>query len=265
MLKFLDKNNQLLDIKTWTMPDGAPHCNINNNVVSGITIHASITSFNVFGELLCALDALSDSVKEIVFKYLPLRQDRRQENFPFTVLVYAKALASLYSGDITFVHPHNEENTKRIFPNAKFIYPNFIEQAIAKSNPDAIIIPDKGAKVLVEKLNLEQYGIEIIYCEKTRDSLTGQLSNPIIHGDVTGKDLLIVDDICDGGYTFIQLAEECSKQGCNYINLYTTHGIYSKGFNELNIWFDNIFCTNTFERLKYPQDKDHKLTRFNLN
>lgn len=264
MIKFYNNEFQELPIKTWIMPDGAPHCDI--SAVSGkVNIVASVTNFSVIGELLCVIDALDASmINKVIFTYLPLRQDRRQSNFPYTMLIYARLLNEIID-KITFVHPHNEENTRKVFPNAKFIYPNFLEQAIAKSNPDAIIIPDKGAKVLVDKFNLKQYGLEIIYCEKTRDSLTGQLSNPVIHGDVTGKNLLITDDLGDGFGTHIQLAKECKKQNCNNVSIYVTHSIFSKGFGELNKIFKNIFTTDSFNRLRFPYEKNYKVTEFTLN
>jgi len=40
---------------------------------------------------------------------------------------------------------------------------------------------------------------------------------------------MIVDDICDGGATFILLAKELYAAGAKEVNLFVTHGIFSKG------------------------------------
>ena len=61
-----------------------------------------------------------------------------------------------------------------------------------------------------------------------------------------GSDILIVDDICDGGRTFIGLAEELKKKNAGDLYLFVTHGIFSQGFSELKKHFKKIFSTNSF-------------------
>ena len=46
---------------------------------------------------------------------------------------------------------------------------------------------------------------------------------------MVGKKVLIVDDICDRGGTFIGLTKILKQMGCSSVGLYTTHGIYSGG------------------------------------
>jgi ribose-phosphate pyrophosphokinase len=52
--------------------------------------------------------------------------------------------------------------------------------------------------------------------------------------ELTGKTCLIVDDICDGGGTFVLAANYLHSLGAKNIALYTTHGIYSKGTDVLS-------------------------------
>lgn len=47
------------------------------------------------------------------------------------------------------------------------------------------------------------------------------------------KNILIVDDICDGGATFMLLTKDLYKRGAKSINLFVTHGIFSKGLKPL--------------------------------
>lgn len=47
------------------------------------------------------------------------------------------------------------------------------------------------------------------------------------------RPILIIDDICDGGMTFKLLAEQLIKDGATDVNLYVTHGIFSKGLQTL--------------------------------
>ena len=61
------------------------------------------------------------------------------------------------------------------------------------------------------------------------------------------KKVLIVDDICDGGRTFIELAKVLRAKGAETVDLYTTHGIYSKGTKVLAPYINNIISTDSFE------------------
>jgi phosphoribosylpyrophosphate synthetase len=58
-----------------------------------------------------------------------------------------------------------------------------------------------------------------------------------------GRDCIIVDDICDGGRTFIEIAKQLPNT--NSLTLVITHGIFSKGLKELEAYFDKIITTNS--------------------
>lgn len=264
------------ELKTFTMPDGAPHCVI-GDIPEGITptITTSITSFNAFGELLVVLDAITRKFKgarkvELYLKYLPGRQDRFQDGFPFTLSIYAGILHRYnILQELTILHPHSEKTEKLTY--CRSVYPvRFFREAVKNCNPDIIIAPDKGAAVWIDKW-MVGLDLPVVLCEKTRDSSTGLLSNPIVHGDVSGKKCLIVDDICDGGGTFIMLGNELIKNGANKkgMNLFVTHGIFSKGYKELNKVFTNIYSTNSFhDRPDYcleVSDESYKTIFYNVD
>jgi ribose-phosphate pyrophosphokinase len=59
------------------------------------------------------------------------------------------------------------------------------------------------------------------------------------------RDFLIVDDICDGGRTFIELAKVLRPLTSGQVKLYVTHGIFSAGFEAL-AGLDRIFVANPF-------------------
>lgn len=114
------------------------------------------------------------------------------------------------------------------------------------------ISPDAGAykKIfdvsthLGEQLNSPAY--PIITAQKHRDLRTGQITETYIdlhkQFELLGLDeskpinVLVVDDICDGGRTFIELAKAMDKDLENSTvnwnvkkHLYVTHGLFSKG------------------------------------
>ena len=88
---------------------------------------------------------------------------------------------------------------------------------------------------------------------------TGAISETRIYGDVSGRDCLIVDDICDGGRTFIELAKEIRKQTNLPIYLIVTHGIFSAGFEQLNEYFAGIFCTNSIKDIDETNVKQYNV------
>jgi len=106
-----------------------------------------------------------------------------------------------------------------------------------------LLAPDKGAAA---RYDLEQYGLPVLQGEKVRDPKTGKLSGFHIDPAIKNYRLaLIVDDICDGGGTFIGLAQEIRKVKPNIIlGLFVSHGIFSKGKNILFREFDYLFASD---------------------
>ena len=61
---------------------------------------------------------------------------------------------------------------------------------------------------------------------------------------LSNRRILIVDDICDGGATFVGLAKELRAAGAKKVYLYVTHGIFSKGLPLEGI--DKVFTTDSY-------------------
>lgn len=120
----------------------------------------------------------------------------------------------------------------------------------------AILAPDAGAYSKIYKL-IDEIGFvqEPIICSKHRDIKTGKLDKVSIPETIIGyKNIVIVDDICDGGRTFINIAEAIRREMLTTdMYLVVTHGIFSKGFDELGKYFKGIHCSNSIS------DIDHKL------
>lgn len=129
------------------------------------------------------------------------------------------------------------------------------------NNRFILIAPDGGSLKKIYKL-AEQIGYkgDIITCSKDRDK-DGKLTKTIVpispHYSDSLKDHIIIDDICDGGATFINIAKSLKERYANMndedmkgkIYLIVTHGIFSKGFKELARYFDGIYCTNSYSNI----------------
>ena len=115
-------------------------------------------------------------------------------------------------------------------------------------NPITLVSPDKGAFSKVKALATTLGGIPFIKADKVRDPETGDLSGFSYEGSVQGLDLLIVDDICDGGGTFVGLAKILKEGGAKSISLYVSHGIFSKGLKVLDGAIDAVYTTDSLIR-----------------
>lgn len=134
-----------------------------------------------------------------------------------------------------------------------------------KADCVTILFPDAGAReryVLPEYIgnNHHQIKIDVQHCEKRRDPVTGKLSGFIVpDAGNLNKNVLIIDDICDGGGTFVGIADavydKCSMEGQEInFGLYVTHGIFSKGLGELNLRFKEIYTSDSWAYNYSPKD-----------
>lgn len=123
------------------------------------------------------------------------------------------------------------------------------------------VAPDEGARHKIFKLaKLIGFTGDILACSKERDA-RGNLTNTVvpIEDKHKNKDFIIIDDICDGGRTFLDIAaaidkfkeEKLTKEDTwtNKKFLIVTHGIFSKGFKELAKAFNNIYCTTSYSEI----------------
>lgn len=178
----------------------------------------------------------SMKVKKIslAMEFLPYaRQDKEITNeSTFALRTFANFLNSLKLDKISAIDSHSDEpiflikNYHNIFPASQ------IANAVKACNPDVLCFPDHGARLRYAK-NLAFLNRDVSHGDKQRDQLTGHITSYKLHGEVFDKDVLIVDDICDGGMTFILMAKELLKSGARSVSLYTTHGIYSRGLKPL--------------------------------
>lgn len=243
----------------FTFNGGEPHIKLGNLAWGSIISHR-INSFNDFGELLVAIDASyrsGCSHLNAIIPYFPgARQDRVMvEGEPLTVKVYADILNSYNLNSVTIFDPHSDVtpallNNCKVVSNHRFIN-NVLLCCENQMDYVNIVSPDGGALKKVYELSKylsPHFDVNIVECSKKRYVTTGQLSGfKIYEDDLQGGDCLIVDDICDGGGTFVGLAKELKAKGVGDIYLAVSHGIFSKGFSELDKYFKRIFTTDSFK------------------
>ncbi|TCD08483.1 ribose-phosphate pyrophosphokinase [Pedobacter frigidisoli] len=255
----LGENNQI-EYKSFLFAGGEPHIKISNNFDSNVplTITQRINSFNDLGMICITVDSLKRmGVKQInlFIPYFPAaRQDRVMiPGEPLSVKVYADIINAMGFESVTVFDPHSEVTPALLNNCITISNYEFIKQVIAKiGNEVQLISPDGGALKKIYKVSEFLGGAEVVECSKSRDVKTGKLSGFKVYADdLNGADCLIVDDICDGGGTFIGLAEELKNKNAGKLFLAISHGIFSKGFDELSKYFEQIFTTDSIKEVEH--------------
>lgn len=217
---------------------------------SEVLIFANLLSAKDIIELLMVTDAIRRVVPTIkvslTIPYIPYaRQDRVSvEGEALSIAVFAKLINSQNYETVTVWDPHSDVSSALIDRGVIIDQEYFAISIPVKWENIVLIAPDAGAVKKINKL-AQLTGCSVIVATKTRNPETGNISGTRI--DIKGlekSDFLIVDDICDGGRTFIELAKVMREQGATKIDLYVTHGIFSKGMTVFNGLINNIYCAN---------------------
>ena len=177
------------------------------------------------------------------------RSDRRfHKGESFDLKVIASFINSLKFDKVSILHPHSPISLALIHNSEQLSHFKFVKKAYDSLNNPLLISPDAGAYKSTHEI-AEQLHADLIPSNKVR--IQGQ---PIIsiQGDVQSKDCLIVDDIADGGRTFLFLAKALKEQGAKNVFLYVTHAQFNYGFDELKQYINHIYCTNSYKDIDAP-------------
>jgi len=171
--------------------------------------------------------------------FLPYgRQDKDINNEETFALGLLATLTNLFFSEFRTIDAHSDAMAEYLENGGNCEWVNgspkeFILNARDLSNSNRICFPDAGAKTRYNSMGLgDEYPIVL---NKVRNQLTGEITGlEIVDGKAfKGENVLIVDDLCDGGRTFIETAKVLLAKGAKSVTLYVTHGIFSKGMKPL--------------------------------
>lgn len=156
--------------------------------------------------------------------YAPFsRMDRTKHgNEVFTLKHFADLINKMGFAEVYILDPHSDV-TPALFNNVRVSYPiSEVEYLVKKLKIDFVCYPDSGALKKYSSI----YEYPFIYGVKNRDWKTGKITSFEINTcghDLKGKNILIVDDICSKGGTFVATADALMPLGVKEINLFVTH------------------------------------------
>lgn len=259
----------------FQFPGGEWHMKVESNHWTGNEI-AWISGSDVNDYVKMAL--WSQAVKAqggtatAVIPYLPAARSDR--GMPTGSIVYADLIRNSGVERVITFDPHSafmpwylEKNGVNV---EAYLLSDFPKLTRKLPGYDGIISPDAGAHGRARAMQEALDCTTMVVGEKLRNFETGELSGFRCEKLPNyGGHYLIVDDICDGGGTFLGLlgairsnaieqlrSESIDQVVSRYIgptfDLFVSHGIFSRGFETLEQGFTNIFSTNSL-----PQDETH--------
>lgn len=268
MQLIIGSTRSVVDLPLQVYPSGEPLINFprGERVERMLVKPASMT------ELMAALwfaDALADRGHHLVGLILPFvpgaRQDRLndQGDYLFTAKSVAKEINLRNFSTVTVVDPHSDV-IAALIERCRVVRADVcIGGYLAFEKYDAVVSPDAGAEKRAG-LVAKALGLPLLHGWKTRDVATGAINGfgleeaqtkiatapeaRTVPGAYRSERLrvLVVDDICDGGGTFLGLAEVLHCRGID-AHLYVSHGIFSQGTSKLLSHYGKIFCTDSLD------------------
>ena len=272
-------NLDLSDIKfkVSKFPDGQQtielldynYCNNSEKVI----IITRISSFIDLELIICATQALKNigffHIELSIAYFLGARSDRQFVDGGINYLkqVICPIINSQGYEKVYVFDPHSDVIEACVNNIQKNNNHNLVRLSIdyikGKSGRDKdllVVAPDAGAikktYEVCKKLELQN----VIIASKIREMISGNIVKteiPKIDNNI--KKIIIIDDICDGGRTFVNLAKEIKKQTDKPIYLIVSHGIFSAGFDELLSVIDEIYTTNSFKDIEHQKIKQFKI------
>jgi ribose-phosphate pyrophosphokinase len=247
----LQLNGYASKLEFFSFPGGERHVKINMGTVP----QAKINKVSIYVDLHCPeamvdmmllnnavkhLDTLDHTAhRTLIIPYLPYaRQDRiAVKGEPLSLEMMSEVINMMAFDEVYVYDLHSDVSAYSIKNLREYKQHHVAMDKIGReailSNQYVVCSPDGGAlkKVYEFMASANIPSSDLVVGMKHRDVATGRISGTTVVGEdkVKGRNVLIIDDICDGGMTFIKLAEILKANGANSVHLYVTHGIFSKG------------------------------------
>lgn len=254
--------NQNIELRWWTFPGGERNVKIvdTDSIVrfGSFTVYCDYRGSDDLIDILLLVNACRNVDRNVRLRlhipYFPFaRQDRVMTvGEPFALQVAVNLIKSCNFSEIEVWDPHSdvlagmfEPGVLKIVPQEKLVFIDY-----ERSSNLCLLSPDGGALKKIYKVSAHHGGLPVVCAQKIREVNTGKISGVSIPEEITKYDMvIIVDDICDGGASFIELARSIREiKPEMHIDLSVTHGIFSKGKAPILEWIDNVYAASDWEK-----------------
>lgn len=266
ILDFIKPEMGTMEYEVINFPDGQKHLRIKSEIDhkdSDVRIRCRIRNAEELFLLVQALDVLNrHGLKPNVFIYylMGARMDRITSfNEPFTLKLVTDILSE-FNACFNVLEAHNPQMIKEKYGWENRSFYTEIHGRIA-------CYPDAGAYFRYRLLFTLSDGkdiIESIVCQKKRDLKTGKLSGFELdcgEVEIEGKDVIVRDDLIDGGGTFCGIAPLIRDKRPSSLTLNVCHAIQLEGIKRVTDVYDKVIISNSYfdwETMELPDNVEVK-------
>ena len=248
-----------IEAKTRIFPDGESKITFGCIPKNSTVLVVQSTYPPVDTNLLQALSIISQArnVSSKIYAIIPYmgyaRQDKQfLSGEVVTMSIVARMLRAAGAKKVVVVDIHSKtalnhfkipkENVSAIPELAKYFKKMKLKNAL-------VVSPDMGGSLRAKKF-AALLNIDFIALKKSRNRKTGKVLIQSSKVDVSGKDLILVDDIISTGGSVIKAAQFLKRQKCKRIFVACTHGLFvddaEKRIKKAGV--ARIISTNTIPR-----------------
>jgi ribose-phosphate pyrophosphokinase len=198
-----------------------------------------------------ALDAKGCKKKKLIIPYLlGARSDRHMtedHSDSFDLKVVADIINTLKFELVLVFDAHSEITTALI--NNCFSVDNSILLKEYKTENAVLIFPDAGAGKKAKKLLARMPTVtDVVFCSKERNLQTQELELIVINPQLcSGRNVVVVDDLCDGGRTFTAIIKQLPKE-VKETTLIVSHSLFSYGTKEVEHYYHRVITSDSTNR-----------------
>ncbi len=253
------KNNLSDHFTLISYPDGQNSIKLNMsklNVKLPVNIKCRIKNFGELEVLCCLSAALKKNdffVDKIYFSYLfGMRSDRAfnigEPNYFRDVII---PIIEPLSFSRVILCPHSVNYPIKLMVDDFFYYNhNDFENSLILGGDESI------------KINNLFGELDGYFIKQRKDKIIVDFKKNVTEKFENNKfeNIIIIDDLCDGGETFI---EEALYLKTNFpgkkLKLFICHALFTQGITRLLSYFDEIICTNSYQDINHPNVKQIKV------
>ena len=265
MIKIIDYTGLVKDVVPTVFPDTTKLLKVNVGIGPGdYTIVWLYDNDEELFQVIAITKHLQAKGFEVNLRmpYIPnARMDRvKSANEVFTLKYFAHVINWLGFKNVYVANPHSTVS-EALFERLTVDFDCVTEDVVnilygnggaTRFAADVIYFPDEGACKRYSEL-LSFLNLPFAFGIKKRDWKTGKIMglDVVCDVDLKGKNVLMVDDICSRGTTFVKSAEKLKELGAGQIALYVTHCENTINDGEVlknNGLIDIVYTTNSIFR-----------------
>lgn len=248
-LNLINLENSDIKYTIFSFPDGEKQISIDSEIdrKQEIKVICRVTNADELFILMQVNDILSrHGVKWCLYiTYLmSMRMDRVMDfNRPFSLSIVSNILKNFSCCDIEVLEPHSERliDLLECYEDSliRLIDEDYLENV-------TIVFPDEGS---LKRYQENFYPDTIIVFKKKRNLETGKIESfEIISENVVSHNFVFIDDLCDGGGTFLGGLEVLKeKYPDGKFTLIVCHAVNEQGLRKVLDKFDRVIISNSYK------------------